>query len=63
MGHASVTTTEQYSNMNLKRVAQDFPTLVATYENALKVGLEDTFLEDTSHMSSDYVPIYEKIEG
>ena len=54
MGHASVTTTEQYSNMNLKRVAQDFPTLVATYENALKVGLEDT-----SHMSSDYVPIYE----
>ena len=63
MGHSSVTTTEQYSNMNLKRVAQDFPTLVTSYAKTLKIGLEDTFLEDTSHMSSDYVPLYEKIEG
>ena len=63
MGHSSVTTTEQYSNMNLKRVAQDFPTLVTSYAKIPKIGLEDTFLEDTSHMSSDYVPLYEKIEG
>ena len=63
MGHSSVTTTEQYSNMNLKRVAQDFPTLVTSYAKTPKFGLEDTFLEDTSHMSSDYVPLYEKIEG
>jgi integrase len=63
MGHSSVTTTEQYSNMNLKRVAQDFPTLVTSYAKTPRIGLEDTFLEDTSHMSSDYVPLYEKIEG
>ena len=63
MGHRSVTTTEQYSNMNLKRVAQDFPTLVVSYEKGPKIGLEDTLLEDTDHMSSDYVPLYEKIEG
>ena len=63
LGHSSVTTTEQYSNMNLKRVAQDFPTLVTSYAKTPKFGLEDTFLEDTSHMSSDYVPLYEKIEG
>ena len=63
LGHSSVTTTEQYSNMNLKRVAQDFPTLVTSYAKTPKIGLEDTFLEDTSHMSSDYVPLYEKIEG
>ena len=63
MGHSSVTTTERYSNMNLKRVAQDFPTLVKSYAKTPKIGLEDTFLEDTSHMSSDYVPLYEKIEG
>lgn len=63
MGHSSVTTTEQYSNMNLKRVAQDFPTLVTSYAKIPKISLEDTFLEDTSHMSSDYVPLYEKIEG
>ena len=28
MGHSSVTTTEGYANMNMKRVQQDFPTLV-----------------------------------
>ena len=57
MGHTSVTTTEQYSNMNLKRVAQDFPTLVTSYAKTPKFGLEDMFLEDTCHMSSDYVPL------
>ena len=33
MGHASVTTTEVYSNMNLKRIAHDFPSLVGTPKN------------------------------
>ena len=33
MGHASVTTTEVYSNMNLKRVAQDFPSLIDKKRN------------------------------
>ena len=37
MGHSSVTTTEVYSNMNLKRVSQDFPTLVRSYLNEPKV--------------------------
>jgi len=38
MGHSSVTTTEVYSNMNLKRVAQDFPTIVTSYVNDAKIG-------------------------
>ena len=33
MGHSSVTTTEEYSKMNLKRVAQDFPKLGTSYIN------------------------------
>ena len=63
MGHASVTTTEQYSKMNLKRVAQDFPTLVSTYAVEPKMGKEDTLLEDTAHMFEGYMPLYEKIES
>ena len=43
MGHASVTTTEQYTRMNLKRVAQDFPILV----NSLEKEKRDTDLRDT----------------
>ena len=38
MGHSSVTTTKVYSNMNLKRVAQDFPTIVTSYVNDAKIG-------------------------
>ena len=38
MGHSSVTTTEVYSNMNLKRVSQDFPTIVSMYVNGMKIG-------------------------
>ena len=63
MGHASVTTTEQYSKMNLKRVAQDFPTLVSTYAIEPKMGKEDTLLEDTAHIIEGYVPLYDKIES
>ena len=47
MGHSSVTTTEVYSNMNLKRVSQDFPTIVANYINQAKIGKWDTKKWDT----------------
>ena len=59
MGHASVTTTEQYTRMNLKRVAQDFPTLVSHYSN----GQKDTVLKDTGEYTNTYLPILEQIEG
>ena len=63
MGHASVMTTEQYSKMNLKRVAQDFPTLVSAYAVEPKMGMEDTLLEDTAHIFEGYMPLYEKRES
>ena len=63
MGHASVTTTEQYTRMNLKRVAQDFPTLVSSYSNSEKFGQKDTFLKDTNNIRGAYLPIFEKIES
>jgi site-specific recombinase XerD len=50
MGHSSVTTTEVYSNMNLKRVAQDFPTIVTSYVNDAKIGKWDTGKWDTSSL-------------
>ena len=52
MGHASVTTTEVYSNMNLKRVAQDFPALMD------KKGIKDTHLKDTTPLVSSHLTIY-----
>ena len=42
MGHKSVTTTEVYSDMNLKRVKDDFPTIVSRYVNQAKIGKWDT---------------------
>ena len=63
MGHTSVTTTEQYSKMNLKRVAQDFPTLISTYAVESKKAKEDTIMEDTAHIFEGYMPLYEKIES
>ncbi len=47
MGHSSVTTTEVYSNMNLKRVSQDFLTIVSKYINQAKIGKWDTEKWDT----------------
>ncbi len=52
MGHASVTTTEVYSNMNLKRVAQDFPTLVSHFKSESSV--KDTTLKDIEQSDSSY---------
>ena len=49
MGHSSVTTTEVYSNMNLKRVSQDFPTLVSKTLQSIN---KDYFV---IHISTDQV--------
>ena len=43
MGHSSVDTTEHYAKMNLKRAAQDFPSL----RNSRKREIRDTRLRDT----------------
>ena len=63
MGHTSVTTTEQYTKMNLKRVAQDFPTLVSSDLHAGELSEKDTVLKDTNNTINGYVPIYQAIEG
>ena len=55
MGHSSVTTTGVYSNMNLKRVSQDFPTIVAGYGNRTKIGNLDTKTLDTIALPMTYV--------
>ena len=63
MGHKSVTTTEIYSNMNLKRIAQDFPTIVSSYVNEAKIGQWDTQKRDTNKESSTYLPIYQELQA
>ena len=55
MGHSSVTTTEVYSKMNLKRVAQDFPTIVTSYVNEAKIGKWDTEKWDTISLPTTYM--------
>ena len=55
MGHSSVITTEVYSNMNLKRVSQDFPTIVTRYINMTKIGNLDTKTLDTIALPMTYV--------
>ena len=55
MGHSSVNTTEVYSNMNLKRVSQDFPTIVSKYVNEVKIGKLDTETLDTVALPLNYV--------
>ena len=55
LGHASVTTTEQYSNMNLKRVAQDFPDLKRPSTVMSKMAMEDTVLEGIQGDVSNYL--------
>ena len=57
MGHASVTTTEQYSSMNLKRAAQDFPTLATFFAQPPGIGKMDTDLMDTEYSLDAYVPL------
>ena len=54
MGHRSVTTTEVYSEMNLKRVAQDFPGLTANRETLPISGIGYTHLGYTK----GYIPSF-----
>ena len=63
MGHQSVITTEIYSNMNLKRISQDFPTIISSYVNQSKVGEWDTKKWDTAKNSSSYLPIYQELQS
>ena len=55
LGHTSVKTTEVYANMNLKRVSQDFPTIVSKYVNDAKIGKLDTETLDTVALPLNYV--------
>ena len=55
MGHSSVTTTEVYSEMNLKRVKDDFPTIADKSQNIAKIGKSDTRITDTGQYSERYV--------
>lgn len=55
MGHSSVITTEVYSNMNLKRVAQDFPTLVSLFINEEKNGKTNTHITNTITLPVTYM--------
>ena len=55
MGHKSVATTEVYSDMNLKRVKDDFPTIVSRYVNQAKIGKVDTKIVDTIGLPITYL--------
>ena len=55
MGHSSVTTTEVYSEMNLKRISQDFPTITQSSVNTAKIGKWDTEKWDTVASSMTYL--------
>ena len=55
MGHSSVTTTEVYSEMNLKRVKDDFPKIADKSQNIAKIGKSDTRITDTGQYSERYV--------
>ena len=44
-----------YSEMNLKRVAQDFPTLVQNYPKKVKSVDGDTLLGDTISLPMTYI--------
>ena len=55
MGHSSVTTTEVYSEMNLKRISQDFPTITQSSINTAKIGKWDTQMWDTSRDVISYI--------
>ena len=55
MGHGSVTTTEVYSNMNLKRVSQDFPTIISKYVSKAKIGKSYTKKSYTLGLPTTYI--------
>ena len=51
LGHIAVTTTEVYSKMNLKRVAQDFPSLNKHYSYSIKLSMQDTRLTTNDYIA------------
>ena len=55
MWHSSVTTTQVYSEMNSKRVVQDFSKLVHNYVNNAKIEKVDTDIVDTILLPLTYV--------
>ena len=55
MGHSSVTTTEVYARMELKRLERDFPSISGAFQNPMKYALEDTQLEDTGEEKYPFV--------
>jgi len=55
MGHISVTTTERYAKMELKRLKRDFPSISGAFQNPMKYALEDTQLEDTGEGKYSFV--------
>ena len=55
MGHSTVTTTEVYSKMNLKRVAQDFPAIVSSFINEEKNGKTNTLITNTITLPMAYM--------
>ena len=55
MGHSSVTTTEVYAKMELKRLKRDFPSISGAFQNPMKYALEDTQLEDTGEGKYSFV--------
>ena len=54
-GHSSVTTTEVYAEMELKRLERDFPSISGVFQNPMKNALEDTQLEDTGEGKYSFV--------
>ena len=68
MGHASVTTTEQYTKMNLKRVAQDFPNLLSCNTKSPEISgkdgeLRDTKMRATVLLDNQYTHVLPQIAG
>jgi site-specific recombinase XerD len=55
MGHSTVTTTEVYLKMNLKRVAQDFPTIVSSFTNEGKIRKTNTLITNTNILPMTYL--------
>ena len=55
MGHSSVITTEVYSNMNLKRVAQDFSTIFSSPLDEGKNRKTNTLITNTTTLPMTYM--------
>ena len=62
LGHAYVETTEGYSKMNLKRIAQDFPTLRTQNSPSFSL-LRDNLLRDNDIQPDDYSHLLFELQG